>query len=179
MLDLRGRCERSGPSGYATVLAALHGIHEALEERLDRAMVDNPPIRDWEQRRGKPAWIAADLRQIAAAPPGCLLGRPRAESLPALLDPLAVLGCLYVVEGSMLGGRAAAQQVKSVLGDNAPTRFFAGYGSSTGAMWRSLGVALNRSAVREPGLGGLVTAARLTFEGFERHFADVLSRAPR
>lgn len=175
LLDLGGRCVRSGATGYAAALAALYGIHAALEDRLNRAMVDQPPIDDWERRRGKPGWLAADLGRLGVVAATELAVAPTPASLPTLSDRAAILGCLYVVEGSMLGGAAAARQVRSVLGDEVPFRFFRGYGADTAAMWRSLSLDLQRWGTRHDGLGRIVTTAKLTFGAFESHILHEFS----
>lgn len=173
-LDLSARCRREGLLGYANILAVLHGVHAALEDHLDRALSAAPVIGDWPRRRGKPGWLATDLRHLPAPTIPRAALRPHPESLPVLGDRGAVLGCLYVVEGSTLGGRTAARQVRDALGERAPIRFFTGYGRDTGRLWRSLHAELERWVAQQPESDGLISAARATFALVETQFATAV-----
>lgn len=176
LLDLPGRCDRAGWAGYAAALTGLRAVHVMLQVHLDRVlMVERPIITDWHCRRGKPGWLTADLRRLpartdAADPPAG--PREAGRPWPALTDPGAVLGCLYVIEGSMLGGRTAAGQVRSRLGPDAPTRFFDGYRSSTASLWRSLRTQL-AGWVDGNDLDTVIAGARLTFGVFTAHLAGL------
>jgi heme oxygenase len=61
--------------------------------------------------------------------------------LPA---PEAVLGSMYVVEGSTLGGAIIAREVENRLGLTAETgcAYFRSYGRDIAAMWKSFGAVL-------------------------------------
>lgn len=162
-LDLPARC--ASPGGYAAALGVLHSRHAGLERALDAALAQHPLLADWADRRGKPAWLERDLSDLGGTPPAAA-----PLDLPPLDGPAAVLGCLYVVEGSTLGGRPAGRQVRTALGPTAPTRFFDGYGDRTGPRWRSFCTALSQA---RPGTGtrdwtdSLVRAAAATFGLFE------------
>ena len=59
--------------------------------------------------------------------------------VPVLRNAAEALGSLYVMEGSTLGGRVIERNVERCLGLDARhgCTYFAGYGTHTGAMWRS------------------------------------------
>jgi heme oxygenase len=74
---------------------------------------------------------------------------PEAGGLPALDEPGAAWGALYVVEGATLGGRVLGRLVTERLGA-APVRFLSGYGTRTRPAWRELGQLADRYVRTEP-----------------------------
>ncbi|SDB38711.1 hypothetical protein SAMN02927895_01471 [Belnapia rosea] len=78
------------------------------------------------------------------------------------------LGCLYVREGSTLGGRVLARALDPLLGAGTERgrRFLAGNGVNEGDLWRDLCVALEESAAMGH-LPGMVAGARAIFAGLE------------
>ena len=70
------------------------------------------------------------------------LGTSIISSRPVLDDLAAVLGSLYVIEGSALGGRVIAPQLKRTLGltQGAGASYFHGFGGETAAMWSNFRV---------------------------------------
>ncbi len=57
---------------------------------------------------------------------------------PSITSDGALIGCLYVLEGSTKGGRVIFRRMSRVLGisDEGGGRFFNGYGRSTEAHWQ-------------------------------------------
>ena len=133
----------------ASVHARLHlhaGLAAVAAERIDIGSYRRLLLRlygfylPFEQAAGleptRSGWLASDL--VALATPewhsaAACVGLPRLDS------PLAVLGAMYVVEGSALGGRGLAQHLAGLLGDGslAGRRFFASDGADTGRAWRT------------------------------------------
>jgi heme oxygenase len=83
--------------------------------------------------------------------------------------PRAV-GCLYVLEGSTLGGRVIQRHIKAALGLDADSgaAFFSGYGFQTGAMWQSFLRFLSALPFGQEEIAAAVAAARDTFEALEQ-----------
>lgn len=83
-------------------------------------------------------WLASDLTALAT-PEWRLAASAVCASMPRLDSPQAVLGAMYVVEGSALGGRGLARQLNDLLGDETLSgrRFFASDGADTGRAWRA------------------------------------------
>ena len=78
--------------------------------------------------------------------------------------PEAVLGSMYVIEGSTLGGAVIAQAVERNLGLSAGTgcAYFRSYGRETARMWKSFGAVL--LAASSPETDDLIVgAAKTTF----------------
>jgi heme oxygenase len=96
---------------YAQTLARLHGFHAALEPRLAAALGGLPAAAPL-LGSGRVLALAADLQSL-----GCKVPRPAPRwALPALPDAAAALGCLYVAEGSALGGRVIARRLAETVG---------------------------------------------------------------
>lgn len=143
--------------GYHAVLGRFWGLVAPLEEALERAGV---PLVDWPDRRKAPL-LAADLPTL-----DCLA---RCDELPPLEGGDAVLGCLYVLEGSTLGGRHVAAHVDRTLGVGAVgTRYFRSYGGQVGARWQGFRDGVAERADAGGDVDVMVVSARSTFELFHR-----------
>jgi heme oxygenase len=146
---------------YTRLLERFHGLHAPLEEALGQR--DDLGL-DFESRRKLPA-LERDLRALGgeAVP-------PRADGLPRLDSRAAALGCLYVLEGSTLGGQILARHFADALGLT-PERglsYHSGYGAETGQRWKEVQQLL-RDGLRDPAQQGVaVKAARETFDAFHR-----------
>ncbi len=72
------------------------------------------------------------------------LNLPICQTLPPLTNLSQAFGCLYVMEGSTLGGKFIYKVVKDTLHFEHTTgaSFFYGYGADTGAKWKAFGQSL-------------------------------------
>ena len=127
-------------AGYAEVLRRFRDLHGPLERQL-----------------AAPAWHAAwaalgiDLarhRRAAALDDDLArLGDPApagaSDEVPVLTCFGEAVGCLYVLEGSSLGGRVFAPAVRAQVGA-VPVRFLAGEDRDGPRAWRALRDALRR-----------------------------------
>ena len=85
-------------------------------------------------------------------------------ALPAMDSLASLLGTMYVMEGSTLGGQLIARHVGSVL-ELEPGRgdaFFRGHGPATGAMWREFCEVL-RTKVADEESAAMIRAAQSMF----------------
>jgi len=95
------RLDLACPADYRRFLAAQAGALLPLEAALDRAGAE-AVLPDWPARR-RSAALLEDLRR---------LGQPPGRPLPVIGDgPGWVLGALYVLEGSRLGGQVLRRRV--------------------------------------------------------------------
>ncbi len=64
---------------------------------------------------------------------------PECGHLPTINSVPALLGCLYVIEGSTLGGQIISKHLQQCLNLTPDTgaAFFAGYGDKTGVQWKT------------------------------------------
>lgn len=146
--------------GYRGALLALHRLHAVAGAALQAV--------DWQgealdtrmaTRRG---WLLEDLGAL-----GCTVPPPPAQCLD-LAGSVEALGCLYVLEGSMLGGRVIYRAIEKALGigsDNGG-RYFCGFGSGTGSAWTEFVAVLETRSVGVDG-PDVLRGARKTFELFE------------
>jgi len=157
---------------YRDYLSRMLGYCEPLEAAL--AALDALPdeVPDFERRRkaGAAARDLCDLGAVAAD----VAALPRCADLPPLGSVARGLGCLYVLEGSTLGGQIIARHLELRLGVG-PQRggsFVRSYGPDVGPMWRAFGVGLEAYAARAPDLrDAVVAAARDTFVTLGRWLA--------
>jgi heme oxygenase len=116
---------------YVEVLKKIYGVVAAWEAR---AAEIGP---EWLQpslieRRRKPL-LASDLAWFGVS--GDDNGR---AALPEMNDLASLLGSMYVMEGSTLGGQYIARHVEAALqlSDGQGYSYFRGSGDQTGSMWK-------------------------------------------
>jgi heme oxygenase len=170
VFDLERRLVDRGT--YAALLMLLRNFYGPAEDAL-------ATVAGWERLRPaidvgvrrRAALLDDDLAQLGIA--ATTVARTPRTSL-RLHDLAEGLGCLYVLEGSALGGRVIAQRAQLVLGPELPVTFFAGAGrAAPGRAWRELQAALNAFAADGTAAGDgrdredrVVAAARRTFAAF-------------
>jgi heme oxygenase len=156
-------------AAYVAILRRMLGFHRAVE----RCVADGPSVRscgvDIVERRRSPL-LRADLATLGAAAEVTAL--PDLPDLPRLRSAAAVLGCLYVVEGSTLGGRELAGRLDHMLtpGEVAGRAFLLGYGARHGAMWRAFCAALDTCGTDAADRADMIDAALASFSAFESWF---------
>jgi heme oxygenase len=141
------------PSAEATAyfLAKMYGFLVPYEARLRQ----HPFGPEWEiERRQRAHLILEDLGLAPAALPLC-------PALPPLDSWPQLLGAMYVLEGSTLGGQVIARQLAQA---GIPLRtYFTGAGDQTGPLWKSFSQLLDEAATNDNATE-LVQSATLTFE---------------
>jgi heme oxygenase len=156
---------------YRELLLRFLAIFEPLENRLgdfDWAGLGF----DFNARRKTPL-LRDDLLFLSGSNSDASMPSP-AQSLPALKSASEAAGCLYVLEGSTLGGQILSKHFHEHLGvtPEAGGRFFHGYGSATGTRWREFGAWLDRMSSGVDFDAAAAHGARETF----RSFAATLNR---
>ena len=138
-------------SGYGRFLRAQSSCVASLEAAL--AEPAQALLGDWPARIRAPL-LAADLADmgLAVAPP---------ITAPDLPDDAAVLGAVYVLEGSRFGGAVLARR----LAPDAPARFL--MAPTEPNSWRSFMSSLDRHLVRSPDFASAIGASRAVFHSFE------------
>jgi heme oxygenase len=159
--DIPGRVRTR--DGYVALLSRLSGLHAGLEAQLCAPTWDG-------------AWLGVGLDIAAHRRVGLLVAdldalgvRPTvATEQPPFPGFGQALGCLYVLEGSALGGRVVAGMVRAAIGE-VPTAFLSGRGR--GHQWPALRGALRRFDVQGGDTNAVVAGALSTFEEFARQLA--------
>ena len=144
---------------YRDLLIRFHGFHTAWEN--DAADVAHD--RAFFRTRCKTQLLARDLATLGLDPDE-IEALPQCRPLMPLPAPEAVLGSMYVVEGSTLGGTIIAREVERKLGLTVESgcAYFRSYGRETAAMWKSFGaVLLEASSPKSDDI--IVASAQTTF----------------
>ena len=152
---------------YAALLVRLHGFYGPVEQALE-GWVGRLPGVDLAARR-RAALLDHDLAALGTSVSG-----PSIES-PQLPTAGQALGCLYVLEGSALGGRLVLRAARDRLGDDLPVAFFGSVGREhLGADWRALKAALDRHGAEHGAAGrtAVTAGARETFAAMSRWLRD-------
>ncbi|WP_009961712.1 biliverdin-producing heme oxygenase [Verrucomicrobium spinosum] len=154
-------------AAYRRLLESFYTLYSPLEEMLAGAVNWNSLGWDFEASRKTP-WLLQDLVSLGADPAG-LDALPRCQDLPLLSSASHAVGCLYVLEGSTLGGQLITKQFSSTLGATPDHggRFFSGYGAGTVSHWRAFGEWV-RSVEDQLDKTEATTAARAAFVSFDQ-----------
>jgi heme oxygenase len=134
--------ERLSAEGPLPLLRSFYGFHQPIEAAL-RPWAEQLPELDLDRRR-KALALERDLSR-AGANAATLARLPRTPP-PALRTVGDVLGVLYVVEGSTLGGRAIHKACARLGFDLGALSFFDVYGRETGPLWRAFCAVLEARA---------------------------------
>jgi heme oxygenase len=152
-------------------LAAYLPVHEALESGLTSGA--HPAFdRVWDPGMRRVDLLRADLDALdssdAALPAGT---RTAAASLAswigetARVTPIALLGVLYVLEGSTLGGAVLRRHLAAAFGlTDAGLRYYSPYGTHPKPHWVAFSERMNAIELNVAEADAIVEAARETFE---------------
>ena len=141
-------------TGYRAFLLAQAEAFLPVEQALDEAGAETI-LADWPRRRRGPL-LRADLA-------GLNVTLPEPFSSPAFISGKAsMLGAIYVLEGSRLGGAVLKQAVPGHF----PRRFLEA--RQAAGSWRSLLGTLDEFLIRPDDLDAAIAAAREVFARFEQ-----------
>jgi heme oxygenase len=152
---------------YVELLEAFLGFFEPVERNL-------ATIQGWQNigldldKRMRASLLRKDL---AALRHDDSETRVLAEctNLPRLSSMEEAMGCMYVLEGSTLGGQFIYRELQSRFGISVGTgaSFFYGYGAQSGAMWAQFSGCLREFSRRIENQDRIVDSAVSTFDAFE------------
>jgi heme oxygenase (biliverdin-IX-beta and delta-forming) len=153
---------------YGLILRKFYGFFNPLEKAISGVEGITEVLPDFPQRR-KSSLLLQDLKalreqgQVSSGLPFC-------PSLPEVSTLSQAMGCLYVMEGSTLGGRFIARQVQESLGLDPETggAFFHGYGAATGRRWKGFQEALRAYSENTGNEAAIIEAAEETFSQLEK-----------
>lgn len=177
---LRGITRPDYPmSMYKLVLVAYFHFYGAVEDAIDRTL-DSLEVSFSYAPRRKLQWIRDDLEKLGIDPED-------ARFLPATpLIPLAVMnlgqlvGVLYTIEGSSLGGQVISRHLATHLGlmPANGARFFFGYGEQIPEFWREFEMFIDATLTNDEAKNGARDYARKTFALMERILDDYHAKQP-
>lgn len=144
-------------AGTAQFLAKLYGFLRPFETALHAYAADFSPAWELPQRR-RAHLIWEDIKNSGEPTDAAAL--PLCPALPPLHTRPQLLGAMYVLEGSTLGGQFITKQLAQA---GIPLRrYFTGHGPRTGARWQSFCQLLTDTAAPADH-DDIVASARLTF----------------
>jgi heme oxygenase len=157
---------------YTAVQKRFYGFYRPIETRLIS-------IRGWDDSefelanrlklpllRGDLISLAVDAEQLPRLP--CC------DRIPSLGTVPEALGCLYVLEGSTLGGKIITRHLKKILplDESRGCSFFNSYGNDVGRMWSSFLKVLERHCERHSDADVVIHSAYQTFASLDRWLSD-------
>ena len=148
---------------YTKLLQKFLGFYLPIEPSL--LDVQNRYIVSLDvQQRSKSPLLLRDLCDLGV-PPLTVHTLPLCQTLPAVTTPAQMWGCLYVLEGSTLGGTLISKHITQQLGLTAEhgCAFFCSYGSHIGSMWRTFTHSLEAYACMSHEEDLIIDAACETF----------------
>ena len=171
---------------YADWLGQMLHVHRGLEGHLDRLVESHPRVASvFEDDRRKVPFLLHDLAFYQSDGEG--------EALPAtlrfltLLDtlaattPFALLGVLYVLEGSTNGARFIARRIRDAydLPADGGAAFVDPYGKAQPSRWRAFKAAMEQLGLSEAETRSVTVAAQETFDAVEALGGDLLVYSPQ
>jgi heme oxygenase len=145
------RYDLSTLAGYGQFLTAQARVFGAVEASVEAGGV-RLLIKDWPLRC-RADRLSTDLEQLGIRPGPSV-------PVPSFSDAAGILGAVYVLEGSRLGGTLLSRALPA----GAPARFLSS--EDNGPPWLALVELINRRLTSAPELDTAVAAARSVFQAF-------------
>ncbi len=145
---------------YRDVLERIYGLICPWEALLLSEIA--APLRSFALVRCRGVQLASDIKDLGGDPSSL----PTTQ-LPVLRTSAELLGAMYVIEGSRLGGQLIARGVTERLGPAAQdsVSYFSGFKSQTGSMWREF-VEVLTNAVPDAETDHAIHGAKQMFQCF-------------
>lgn len=163
---------------YLSLLEEFWGFYEPLEQRILAARAW--PVCGFDYRTRRKAHLLLQDLDFLGGGRSAHRRLPSADGLPDVSSLPRLVGALYVVEGSMLGGQVISRRLAETLGLGATTgaAFFHGYGSRTGERWREFGTFAEQAVPDPPAVREATETAREAFACFGRWLTTVDRLSP-
>jgi heme oxygenase (biliverdin-IX-beta and delta-forming) len=155
-------------SNYAGMLHAYLDFFDPWE----KGMIDQHPriVKTLGSIRfNKSQWLREDLAKLAT---NCSVST--GPGFPISVEIAELAGCLYVIEGSTLGGMHLSRSSAGLPGG--ANRFFQSYGAETMAQWSAFIAWLESTLVDEESQQRAARTAIAVFSDFQRRFDQVAER---
>jgi len=116
---------------YGDALSALHPVYHWAEHWIDAYLSQQAGWFDYASRRKLPA-LEADLMALGRLPAASHL-----NAVKIAPGQGALIGILYTVEGSTMGGQVIARLLRQFSGPALPMQFYTGYGDQSRQKWQA------------------------------------------
>ena len=133
-------------------------------ERTVSPYITNQLLPDLAERRNS-SYLKNDIQALGSA-----VIEASVPEVPNISNVVEALGALYVMEGSIMGGKIIIQMLEK-LGVTKGILFFSGYGPETGQKWAAFTKVMNEEAKTEESEQLAINTANETFRLFEKVFA--------
>lgn len=145
---------------YVSTLRTLYGFINGWE--VWAQSVSDSYLHQHVIVRQRSALLRTDLQIFSSSPPDGIYPGPKLS----LANRAHVLGAMYVIEGSTLGGQYIARHVERVLNlkPNEGSAYFHGYGDQTGQMWRDFKELIQQ--IPDGNADAVIFAAKTVFADF-------------
>ena len=158
--------ERVSTQNYSAYLQKMREIVAFYESKVFPALNDTLP--DLSERE-KLSLLDADLKYLSVSP-----SDSRAFAISEVPNPSTgyALGCMYVMEGSTLGGKVILKHVSKALAivPEKGGSYFAGYGEETGHYWKTFLQTLQDFSVNHDNDDEIIAGAKDTFTSIKHYF---------
>ena len=124
-------------SDYHTLLLAYFRLYQLLEDRIRQFLHNQSTTFNYDERCKLP-WLINDLTYFQIDPFTASSSIQKSLQFPAIESIGQLIGILYVLEGSTLGGQAISKIIVENY-DFTPNTggcFFSGYGEKTPSLWQ-------------------------------------------
>lgn len=168
-------------SAYAGQLAAYLPVHRAVEAAVaDRRHAALAHV--WTDDMTRTALLESDLDELGATDDDARLARGEAEEMAAWIqalaatEPIAILGVVYVLEGSSLGGALLRRHLAQAFGlTDAGLRYYSPYGVGPKPHWVAFSERMNAAVADRADADAIVAAAAETFTRIGRILSKLAS----
>lgn len=151
---------------YSALISRHYTLHNALEPRLaDFLATHSIEGINFAERR-KLAYLQQDMQELQN-------DVPEGQFVPQVVitTPAQALGCMYVLEGSSLGGSVIKRQLgKNPNFEGVNFHFFGCYGENTGRLWKEFRTAVLNTIDTPEKETEILQAAITTFSDVARCF---------
>lgn len=156
---------------YLKIIKRFYGFFSPLEDIIKVNAEVSGYLPDFPTRR-KASLLKADIESISEIT-GAKTDIKICNDLPEINNTSKAFGCIYVMEGSTLGGQLIYRNLEKFLqlSSERGASFFYGYGPETGARWKTFKQGLlGFSESSKANKMETVNAAKETFEKLDNWF---------
>jgi heme oxygenase len=168
---------------YAGQLAAYVPVHRAIELAV---AAGHPALAAvWTEDMVRTPLLAEDLAALRVDTSGTATATAEGDAMAAWIsalavrDPVAVLGVLYVMEGSTLGGALLRRHISRAFDlADAGLRYYSPYGTGPKPHWVEFGERMNAAVTSEADADRVIAAAGEAFDRIGRILSALSSPEP-
>lgn len=150
---------------YARLLKFFYAFFREVEKAIAPFMTSEV-VPDYSERRNV-NHLKADIESLG----GDVHKDLPQTTAPSIVNKYQALGALYVMEGSVLGGRTIVKMLEK-NNINTGISFFSGYGENTPVLWGRFIELLNQQITADEHKQQAIQAAKDTFTLFAVTFRD-------